>query len=107
MEKTSCNVPLICIRRYPDETSELISQMLYGESCTVIETEKDYSKISMDFDATEGWVASSSLKKEENSAYSVVQTPFSFVQTKEGRYLLSIGAETGAESPVPPHLKAL
>lgn len=102
MEKTSCKLPLICIRRHPNETSELISQMLYGESCTVLETEKDYSKISMDFDATEGWVVSSSLKKEGNSVRSVIQTPFSFVQTKEGRYLLSMGAEIGAGSPVPP-----
>ena len=102
MEKTSCKLPLICIRRHPNETSELISQMLYGESCTVLETEKDYARISMDFDATEGWVVSSSLKKEGNSVRSVIQTPFSFVQTKEGRYLLSMGAEIGAGSPVPP-----
>ena len=41
----------------------MISQILYGETPEILETE-NFSKIKMDFDGYEGWINSSILKNK-------------------------------------------
>ena len=82
------------MRAENSEKAEMVSQILYGETCEILETEGDFSKIKMDFDGYEGWVNSSILKKQnaEISKNLVTQT-FGVFDVEGSRSLLSIGSE--------------
>lgn len=50
------NLSIISLRIEPSDTTELISQVLYGDVFKVIEKRKKWSKIRLDFDRCEGWI---------------------------------------------------
>lgn len=94
MEKYYCSVSVSPMRAEVSEKSEMISQMLYGETCEIIEKEGLYSKIVMDFDGCEGWINSSILKKQKSKiSKNIVMQPFGIFDLPEGQNLLSIGSE--------------
>ena len=66
MEKHYCSVSVSPIRAEISEKSEMTSQILYGETCEILETEGLYSKIKMDFDGYEGWINNSVLKRQNS-----------------------------------------
>lgn len=51
-----CNLSNIPLRAEPNDRSELISQVLFGESFKIIETSKQWSKITLAFDGYIGWI---------------------------------------------------
>lgn len=94
MEKYYCSVSVSPIRAEVSEKSEMTSQILYGETCVIIETQGLYSKIKMDFDGYEGWINSSVLKKQKfEVAKGLVVNTFGVFEVPEGKNLLSIGSE--------------
>ena len=99
MEKYYCSVSVSPIRAEVSEKSEMTSQILYGETCEIIETEGLYSKIKMDFDGYEGWVNSSVLKKENSEiSKNLVTQNYGVFDLPEGRNLLSLGSEVAFET---------
>ncbi len=46
----------IPVRREPSEKSELVTQILFGETFVVTEKTEKWAKIKMDFDGYEGWI---------------------------------------------------
>lgn len=51
-----CNLAIIPLRSEPSDRSEIVSQILFGEHFTVLEQDKQWSKIKLHFDDYEGWV---------------------------------------------------
>jgi len=51
-----CNLSIVPLRLEAADTSELVSQVLYGEIFKVIETRKKWSRIRLFFDGYEGWI---------------------------------------------------
>ena len=51
-----CNLSIIPLRAATDDTSEMISQLLFGEHFEVIEKQRDWSKIRLAFDHFEGFI---------------------------------------------------
>ncbi|RRJ93399.1 C40 family peptidase [Flavobacterium macacae] len=51
-----CNLAIIPLRSEPSDRSEIVSQVLFGEHFTVLEQDKQWSKIKLHFDDYEGWV---------------------------------------------------
>ncbi len=99
MEKYYCSVSVSPIRAEVSEKSEMTSQILYGETCEIIETEGLYSKIKMDFDGYEGWVNSSVLKKENSEiSKNLVTQNYGVFDLPNGRNLLSLGSEVAFET---------
>jgi cell wall-associated NlpC family hydrolase len=94
MEKYYCSVSVSPLRAENSEQSEMASQILYGETCEILETEGYFSKVKMEFDGYEGWCNTSVLKKQtsENSKNMVTQT-FGVFDLPEGKSLLSAGSE--------------
>lgn len=85
--------------------SEMVSQVLYGESVEIIEVEGSFSKIKMDFDGYEGWIDTKQLTKisEEylkERKTNLVRKIFDFFEVPEGKMLLSLGSEIEKESEV-------
>lgn len=57
-----CNLAIIPLRLEPSDKSEIVSQVLFGEHFEIIEQQKQWSRIKMQFDNYEGWVDSKQYK---------------------------------------------
>lgn len=51
-----CNLSIVSLRNEASDTSELVSQVLYGEHFKVLEKRKKWSRIRIAFDKYEGWI---------------------------------------------------
>lgn len=56
MIKGICKYPLVACRREPNERSEMISQLLYGEAYEIIEEQSTWIKIKNLRDSYESWI---------------------------------------------------
>ncbi|MGJ5640579.1 NlpC/P60 family protein [Formosa sp. S-31] len=56
MQYGVCNLSIVPLRLDPSDSSELVSQVLYGEHFKVLEQRKNWSKIRLAFDKYEGWI---------------------------------------------------
>ena len=63
-----CNLSIIPLRLEPNDRSEIVSQVLFGEHFEVMETAKQWMKIKLQFDDYEGWIDSKQYQSisEEN-----------------------------------------
>ena len=87
------SVSVLPLRNDKAETSEMVSQILYGETCHILTTDPAFSRICMN-DGTEGWVNSSSIAKEDNATERyILAQPFEAFDLSQGSALLSIGSE--------------
>lgn len=50
------HLSIVSLRREPSVTTELVSQVLYGDLFKIVEKRKYWSKIRLDFDQCEGWI---------------------------------------------------
>ena len=51
-----CNLSIIPLRLEPNDRSEIVSQVLFGEHFEIVEIVKQWSKIKLQFDDYEGWI---------------------------------------------------
>ncbi|ASV31463.1 C40 family peptidase [Maribacter cobaltidurans] len=71
MQYGICPLSLVPLRRSPDETSEMTTQLLFGEHFKILESRKYWSKIRVLADKCEGWIPNNQLQfitKEEFDA---------------------------------------
>lgn len=64
-----CNLNCIALRKEPTNTSEMISQVLFGETFTISASEKQWIKIILDFDFYEGWVLANQIIPLDEETY--------------------------------------
>ena len=51
-----CNLSIIPLRLEPNDRSEIVSQVLFGEHFEIVEIVKQWSKIKLQCDEYEGWI---------------------------------------------------
>ncbi len=51
-----CNLSIVPLRAVASDSSEMVSQILYGETFNVLERRKKWSRIRLSFDKYEGWI---------------------------------------------------
>ena len=51
-----CNLSIVPLREMPIDSSEMVSQVLFGETFEIIENGKEWSKIRLTFDNHEGFI---------------------------------------------------
>lgn len=51
-----CNLSIVPLRATASDTSEMVNQVLFGETFEIIEKEKEWSKIRLTFDNCEGFI---------------------------------------------------
>lgn len=63
-----CNLSIIPLRSEPSDRSEIVSQVLFGEHFEIIETDRQWAKIRLQYDDYEGWIDSKQFQpvSEEN-----------------------------------------
>lgn len=82
MKNAYCNVSVSPLRKEADDRSEMISQLLYGETCIILNTKDNWAYIKCDHDAYEAWIDEKQLTEIEtkcNSLHSSFEVVHSFV----------------------------
>lgn len=51
-----CNLAIVPLRFEPSDRSEMVSQVLFGDTFTVLETKEKWSRIQLSADSYEGWI---------------------------------------------------
>ena len=70
MEFGICHLNCIAIRKDPSDQSEMVSQLLFGETFQVLQEDGLWLKIHMDYDFYEGWVLKKQIKKLKKEIYT-------------------------------------
>jgi hypothetical protein len=63
MHSAICLLSVVPIRASFTHKSEQVSQMLFGETCQIIERKMEWFKVKTDYDDYEGWVQRAQLKE--------------------------------------------
>ena len=74
-----CSLNLISLRAEPSHRSEEISQLLFGETFTVLEEVNEWIKIHQSFDDYEGWIQKSQQHPLELSEFNELQKNKAFL----------------------------
>ena len=63
-----CNLSIVPLRIEPSDSSEMVSQLLFGEHFKILEIRKKWSRIRISFDNYEGWIDTKQYEEitEEN-----------------------------------------
>ncbi|KGL64066.1 C40 family peptidase [Polaribacter sp. Hel1_85] len=65
-----CNLSIVPLRATTSDASEMISQVLFGETFEVLEREKEWSKIRLTFDNYEGFIDNKQYTKITEDFFS-------------------------------------
>jgi hypothetical protein len=61
MQKGICHVAQIPLRGEPQSSAEMVSQLLFGETYSVLSQKENWYHVIMDFDGYKGWLSKSSF----------------------------------------------
>ncbi len=67
-----CNLSIVPLRLESSDTSELVSQVIYGDIFKVLEQRKQWSKIRLAFDKYEGWIDNKQYFEITEEQYQVI-----------------------------------
>lgn len=67
MSYIACSVAIAPLRKEAAHRSEMVSQLLLGETAEVLETEKQFTRIRTTYDGYEGWIANNQLVAAESA----------------------------------------
>lgn len=70
MQYGVCNLGIVPIRLEPSDTSEMVTQALYGDVFKVLEQRKKWSRIRFAYDKYEGWIDNKQYFEIEESDYT-------------------------------------
>ena len=73
MQYGICNLSVVPLRFEPSDKSELVSQVLYGDSFKILEQRKSWSKIRLAFDKYEGWIDNKQYLEINDYQYTELQ----------------------------------
>lgn len=96
-EICSAIVPVAPVRKTASDTSEMVTQLLYGEKCAVLDADKQWRYVRCFFDGYEGWVDEkqiASYVEASNTEPGVVSTMFMLGKASDReQILLPCGAQ--------------
>jgi len=70
MQYAVCCVPVSPLRKEPMHNVEMISQQLFGECCTILESSSGWIKIRCKYDNYEGWCQACHLQEIDEDQFS-------------------------------------
>ena len=72
-----CNLGIVPVRLEPSDTSEMVTQVLYGDQFKVLEYRKKWSRIRIAFDNYVGWIDNKQyLEVDEDTYNNLLQSDF-------------------------------
>lgn len=96
--KAITNVSVAPVRADQSDRAEMVSQLLYGESVSILETQNNWIKIETDFDQYTGWVDYKQITPISDKDFSkrktkILQKKIICLKEENSETLLSIGSE--------------
>ncbi len=92
-----CPLPYIPLRDQPSHKAEQTSQLLFGETAIVLETQKEWYHIKCDFDNYEGWIEKKTVIHNSKSSDSKIIKGFARLINIDGTGMwLSTGCEVSS-----------
>ena len=73
MQYGICHLSIVPIRVLPDDCTEMVSQLQYGEHVKVLEQRKHWSRIRVAYDGYEGWVANNQITLVSENVYGELE----------------------------------
>lgn len=67
-----CNLSIIPLRIEPSDRSEIVSQVLFGEHFEVLEQNKQWAKIKLQYDTYEGWIDSKQFQFITQNQFNIL-----------------------------------
>lgn len=61
MSTVTCGISYIPVRKEPSHRSEQVTQLIYGETATIVDKDKDWLLLTSNYDNYEGWVERKSV----------------------------------------------
>src|SRR5580692_9208558 len=72
MIRAICCVPVSPLRAEPSHRTEMVSQLIFGECCEILEqTKEHWSRIRIRYDGYEGWCTSSHLAEIDEKEFGI------------------------------------
>ncbi len=68
-----CNLSIVPVRIEPNDCSEMVTQLLFGEHFKVLEIRKNWSKIRLAFDNYEGWIDNKQYEEITEEIYKKIK----------------------------------
>ncbi|MGB1039109.1 MAG: NlpC/P60 family protein [Bacteroidia bacterium] len=96
MDKGICHIAQIPLRGEPRSSAEMVSQLLFGETYSILRTEGEWSLIKMDYDGYEGWLSESSISEYSSTSNRTVQSGLLLTDLNDiagGTVISSMGSE--------------
>ena len=69
MQYGICTLSIVPVRSQPDDASEMVTQLLYGDNFKILDERGKWSRIRIAFDSYEGWISNSQVSKIEEELY--------------------------------------
>ncbi|MBQ4802287.1 C40 family peptidase [Aquimarina sp. MMG015] len=100
-----CNLSIVPLRFEPNDPSEMVSQVLYGEHFKVLEKRKKWSRIRLAFDTYEGWIDNKQYIEVTEDQYKQFNTKsldvsadlIDFVSCEDNQLMpIALGSSLGA-----------
>lgn len=88
METLHCSLPVVPMRREPAHRSEMVNQLLFGETCVRLGAQEDWVMVRLGHDGYTGWVQEKQLRAGEGAGADpwYLEAP---VQCHEGHWLFA------------------
>ena len=103
MDKGICNYTIIPVRREPSEKSEMVTQILFGETYSICALPEKWAEIIIDFDGYKGWIDKKLVTHIEIEEYEKINNPnkkivdklfcTARIKEREGLHYLLMGSE--------------
>jgi gamma-D-glutamyl-L-lysine dipeptidyl-peptidase len=91
MDKGTCLLTYVPMRKEPNSASEMVNSLIFGESYNILESTNDWLRIQTDFDHYEGWISRNAYF-EHQEFNSVCDTLLIEALGKQQRILIPCGA---------------
>lgn len=106
MNKGICNVSIAPLRADGSDKSEIVTQLLYGESADIIDVSNNWTRIRTHYDNYEAWMDTKQITPVSDEylasrKINLIKEPFQSTMTESGRTLLSMGSEVTFETTSP------
>lgn len=93
MQKGYCKLTQIPIRAEARSASEMVTQLIYGESYEVLADEGDWLRVRMDYDGYEGYISAVSYESGRKADGEVIQQELFTVYPADEAIVTSMGSE--------------
>ena len=67
-----CPLSTVPVRLFPEDSSEMVTQALYGDHFKILEMRKSWSRIRFGYDSYEGWIDNKQLFEISEEMYTTI-----------------------------------